>query len=582
MKKQTLIFLWLFITGWLFPSHEIMAHPTVNVDLACSNPSCKVGEPFWLAVRFTIEPGWHLYAPNTDEMGASMHIHWTPPKNLKIIQILWPTARCLEQDSILSYVYEKEVWVLVKVLLEKPLSPKESVFKADISWVACQETCIPGKSELSLDLLHPTNLVNPDQLNIWLEKIVNQDDPEYDGDWLIPFLCAFLGGILLNLMPCVLPVLSLKILDLLKPQNNPSYLRYHGWAFTGGVLMSFLILASVLLGLRAGGQELGWGFQLQSPLFVFGLACLFWVLALNLWGVFEMGVIFTRFQVSKNHHSLLGTFSNGVLACVVASPCTAPFMGTALGFALTQSWQIGLLIFLGLGLGMAMPFLLICLVPSLAKLLPKPGAWMESLKHFLGFALCGTVIWLLWIIGHQQGLDSVLKILIGLLAMGLGGWIWGRWAVPYRSFKVRFLSRLIGTVLMVSPVAMIGLSLGSLPSESTLDWQPYKAQKLQQALDEGKMVFIDFTATWCLTCQINKKMALYHPKVIETLKKMNIVTLRADWTHHDPLITRALAEYGRTSIPLYVLYGKNKKPQILPTLLTPTLLVEALEKLSYP
>ena len=230
---------------------------------------------------------------------------------------------------------------------------------------------------------------------------------------------------------------------------------------------------------------------------------------------------------------------------------------------------------------MALPFLVICLWPPLARLLPRPGAWMESLKHLLGFALAATVIWLLWIVGHQQGLDTVLKVISSLLLISVAGWIWGRWAVPYRPLKVRVLSRLGGAVLIAAALFEIFTCLKPIrEQEEGLVWQPYTSHRLQQALTEKRFVLIDFTATWCLTCQINKKLVLQNPQVINVIKKLNILPLRADWTNHDGAITQALAEYGRTSIPLYVLYGKNKKPIILPTLLTPQILREALENLA--
>ncbi len=581
MKKQTLIFVFLIVLSLLSPGANSLSDASpVKVDLATSTAKPTVGKPFWVALKFTLELGWHVYAPDTTKMGQPISIDWTLPTGLKLIQAVWPPSIQKEHDSLVSSVYEQNFWMLAKMVLEKPFSRADSILKADVSWVACQDVCKPDSAILSLDLNNPHSLTTPEELNIWLEKIANQDpDINPNDDWFLALMLAFLGGILLNLMPCVLPVLSLKVLDLLKPQQNNSSLKSHGWAFTAGVMISFLSLAGILIALRAGGQELGWGFQLQSSLFVACLACLFWIMALSLWGVFEMGLVFTRLQ-STYHHSLLATFANGVLACVVASPCTAPFMGTALGFALTHSWQIALVIFSGLGFGMALPFLLICLWPSLARLLPKPGAWMESLKHGLGFTLAATVLWLLWIIGHQKGLDSLLAVAGTLLVISVGTWIWGRWSVPYRSLSVRLISRLIGGAFIGGSVAGMVMTVNpSAPSQIKVDWQPYSAETLNQALNKNKLVLIDFTATWCLTCQVNKKTTLEQPSIAKAIKKHGVIALRADWTQHDPAITQALAEYGRNSIPLYVLYGKNKKPILLPALLTTDILLKALETL---
>ena len=621
MKKQTLIFVFLIVISFLIPcSYSASEHPPVKVDLAVSISKPIMGETFWVALKFNLEPGWHIYAPDlipngfqdldlkmkgerpecTEEymrtrdteifknqilkgegytkIGEPLTLEWRLPAGLKLLEVVWPPSIRKELNSLVSSVYEQSFWVLAKMVLEKPFLPHDSTLKANVSWVACQDVCKPGSANLSLDLNNLPSITAPEELNYWLEKIANQDaDLNPNDDWVLAFMLAFLGGILLNLMPCVLPVLSLKILDLLKPQQNSNSLKAHGWAFTSGVMISFISLAGVLIALRAGGQELGWGFQLQSSLFVGCLACLFWVMALNLWGVFEIGLVFTRLQ-STYHHSLLATFANGILACVVASPCTAPFMGTALGFALTRSWQVALVIFGGLGFGMALPFLLVCLWPSFARLLPKSGAWMESLKHGLGFVLAATVLWLLWIIGHQKDLDSLLAVAGALLAISIGAWVWGRWSVPYRSLSVRLTSRLIGGAFI--SLAIAGMVMMIVPSPSakiTVNWQPYSTKRLNQALQNNQPVLIDFTANWCLTCQVNKKTTLEQPGIATALKKYDVVTLRADWTRHDPAVTQALAEYGRNSIPLYVLYGKDKKPILLPALLTCDILLKALE-----
>ncbi|WP_165380369.1 protein-disulfide reductase DsbD family protein [Candidatus Finniella inopinata] len=578
MKKQTLIFFFLSLIILMnLSANSLPDASPVKVELASSTAKPAVGTPFWVALKFTVEPGWQVYAPDGLKTNSSITLDWVVPAGLIVQEVRWPPS--VKKD--LSSIFDQSFWVLAKMVLEKPLLASDSILKSTVSWVACQDVCKPDQATLTLDLNNPASLAEADELNNWLELIANQDtDLNPDDDWLFAFFLAFLGGLLLNLMPCVLPVLSLKVLDLLKPQQNSLSLKAHGWAFTAGVMISFLSLAGFLIALRAAGQEMGWGFQLQSSLFVGCLACLFWVMALNLWGVFEIGLVFTRLR-STYHHSLFATFANGVLACVVASPCTAPFMGTALGVALTRSWPVALVIFSGLGFGMALPFLLICLWPSLARLFPKPGAWMESLKHGLGFALAATVLWLLWIIGHQKDLDTLLAVTGTLLTMSLGTWVWGRWVVPYRPLGVRVVGRLVGGLLLGTSVTGMVMTLAPSASKAIqIHWQPYSAERLNQALQNHQPVLIDFTAIWCLTCQVNKKTTLNHPSVAKALKKHGVVTLRADWTQHDPVITQALAEYGRNSIPLYVLYGKDRKPILLPALLTPDVFLKALGSLS--
>lgn len=405
-------------------------------------------------------------------------------------------------------------------------------------------------------------------------------------------LFAFIGGMILNLMPCVLPVLSLKILGFVqKAGEHPRVAFMHGLIFTAGVLVSFWILAGVLLALRAGGEQLGWGFQLQSPEFVLILAGFMFLFGLNMLGVFEFGTSLTAVGGVTPSGGWMGSFMNGVTATLVATPCTAPFMGSALGFSLSQPPLVSLLIFTSLGLGMAFPYVLLSASPRLLKFLPRPGAWMETLKQIMGFFLLATVIWLAWVFAQQVGSFATVAILGTLLFLGIAAWIYGRWATLVKSTAVRRTAQ-VASLLFIAGGLSIGLvgAHYSIPLETSptssgtadgISWQAFSPEKLKEARTAGKPVFVDFTAAWCLSCQVNEKIAFTNSDVIRLFNELHIVPLKADWTSRDPIITQALAQFGRNSVPLYVLYtGKgDETPVVLPEILTPGIVLEALKKI---
>ncbi len=406
---------------------------------------------------------------------------------------------------------------------------------------------------------------------------------------------AFLGGLLLNLMPCVLPVLSLKVLALVEQagQSPRAALRQAG-AYTIGVVASCWVLAGALLFLRAAGEPLGWGFQMQSPIFVGLLAALFWVLALNFLGVFEIGASLVGVDanvagVAREKSPLLGAFATGALAVVAATPCTAPFMGSALGLAASQPAIVALALFTCLGLGLAAPYLVLARFPALLRWVPKPGAWMETLKNIFGFVLAATVLYLAWVVGVEAGTGAVVQLLGALWIIGLAAWSYGRWATPVRTARTRWTARgvalllLIGAVMLVSSItpekAVQESGAGYLSPSGRVMWEPYSHARVDALRAEGRPVFVDFTAAWCLTCQVNKRVALYMPSVEEAFVRGNVAALRADWTRQDPTITRALSEFGRNGVPLYVLYPADaaRTPALLPEVLSPGIVLKALE-----
>jgi thiol:disulfide interchange protein DsbD len=414
-------------------------------------------------------------------------------------------------------------------------------------------------------------------------------EPVLSQSFLLILGFAFVGGLILNLMPCVFPILSIKVMNFLQISgDDPKKAKLHGWVFGAGVLVSFLVLAGLLLLLRAGGQELGWGFQLQSPPFIAFMTFLMFGLGLNLMGVFEIGnSLMNAAGSAQTGEGLKGSFFSGVLATVLATPCTAPFMGTALGAAITMPTVAALLVFTVLGFGMAVPYILLSSFPTLMKKLPKPGAWMETFKQFMAFPLFATAIWLAWVFGQQVGIDGLTNLLIGLLLMSMGIWILNRWKATQISSVSRIVSRVFVVILIAGGFFISASSntqqtntSGTETDQYGIEWQAYSKDQLDQHLAENRNVFIDFTAAWCITCKANERVVFSSDDVIEKFRDLNFVMMKADWTNRNPEITRALESFGRNGVPLYVIYNEElDEPMILPELLTPGIVLNTLNEL---
>ena len=681
--------------------------PHSDAELVSDVASVQPGTPFTVALRLTMEDGWHSYWTNPGDSGQPTSIEWTFPNGFSAGDIQWPYPHRIEAGPLTSYGYSNEVLHLIEITPPENLTPGTSVtLDGAAEWLICADICLPAEADVSLTLpvraeapasdaqwrdavaaaeaALPTPVPDwtvqatrsegsyalavtppqdwsgsldgahfyPDEKAVldhaapqpvskeggayWIAlqrseyasepaeqltgvlvapegttwdgnvRAMAVDVPVEDGQnisaaapsgggsstalwWTL--LSAFVGGLLLNLMPCVFPVLSVKILGFAKQGGDDERtIRRHGLVFGAGVLVSFWVLAGALLGLRAAGSEIGWGFQLQSPLFVALMTMLFFGIGLSLLGVFEIGNQLMswggRLERSAGD-AYSGSFLSGVLATIVATPCTAPFMGAALGVALTLSTAGSLLVFTALGAGMATPYVALSMTPSLLQRLPEPGAWMETLKQVLAFPMFAAAVWLLWVFGQQTGPSGMAYLLFGLLLLALAGWTLGRWSALQISTRTRVVTRTVATLSLVGALVVTVLGAQSAPMASATsataqgaEWQSFSPETVEQLRAEGRPVFIDFTAAWCLTCQVNKRTALNSEAVQEAAREKNVALVRADWTNRDPAITQALESHGRSGVPVYVLYkGDGSEPQLLPEILTEQIVLDALDAL---
>lgn len=398
---------------------------------------------------------------------------------------------------------------------------------------------------------------------------------------------AFVGGLILNLMPCVFPVLGIKILGFVNQSaNDRGKVAMHGIVFTLGVLVSFWALVALLLGLHTAGENLGWGYQLQEPRFVFAIAAVMLVMAMNLSGVFEFGLSATGVGSSLQMKTgLAGSFFTGVLATVVATPCSGPFLGTALGASLTLNTQETFALFTSIALGLSTPYLLLSIFPQAVKALPRPGAWMETFKQFMAFPLYATVGYLVWVLVAQTSEEGLRNALFGLVLVAMGVWVYGRWNAPGASAgRARF-----GVAGLIA-LALTGTWLGwprTLEAKSATTtagvnapevvWEPWSPEAVEKLRADGRIIYVDFTARWCATCQTNKLAVFHSEEVLKFFADKKIATLRADWTNKNPQIAAELAKYGRRAVPFNVIWLPGKpEPLILPEVLTPNTVLEAL------
>lgn len=680
-------------------THVAWANPVstdnVTARLVAEHGSAVPGESVDLALVFDIRPGWHTYWRNPGDSGEAPRIDWRLPEGVRAGPIRWPYPELIRVGPLANYGYSGRALHLIRLHIpvdwpnDRPLE-----VLADVSWLACEEQCIPESGALALTIQSSERAASPDpaveelfasarrrlprtvpsqaaldfaadgSLRLRLDAEALPAAPSrvrfFPGEWGLiehaaeqpwriqegrmlvdltsgsmagqaategvlvvegdagasavaispvrvkalvdvtpnqvsvvgmglPLALGFalLGGLILNLMPCVFPVLAMKALNLTRQrETSPRQRVLSGLSYTAGVLSFFALVAGVLLALRSGGAAVGWGYQLQYPPFVALMVYLFFVLGLNLAGAVTLGAGVMGIGAAEPADGMTGPYATGALAALVAAPCTAPFMGAALGYAITLSWPLAVLIILTLGLGLALPYLLLSLVPSAGKILPRPGRWMEDLKQFLAFPMFATAAWLVWILGVQTGPDGVAAVLAGILVLALGLWARERTRLAQR------FGRFIGSGLSAAAVA-VGLILGAgldrsevaadqqghlvSPGHSILPAQPFSAERLRAARSSGRPVFVNMTAAWCITCLVNERVALNSQTVANEFQRTRVLYLKGDWTRGDPIITRYLERFGRTGVPIYVYYPPGGEPRVLPQILTESVVLGTLD-----
>lgn len=412
---------------------------------------------------------------------------------------------------------------------------------------------------------------------------------------LLTFVYPLIGGLILNLMPCVFPMLAIKLMSLVGSSVKDSRdVRLGGLSYTLGVMSCFIVFALAIVGLKAGGKIVGWGFQLQNPLFIFALAQLFFLIGLSFLGTFEFQLPSSVSSLGKltAREGLLGEFFAGALVGIVSSPCTGPYMAASLGYALSQDNTTILVTFSSLGLGVALPFTLLCFFPSLVKFLPRPGNWMVTLKELCAFPMFLAAIWLVWVLAAQVNRDTLIFTLVGFTALGFWSWLIKnqRHQTTKKSHSIRIFTTVLTAAIFIVGLRVEGIfdkPVNSSAAEnqkisgSDLTWQPYSDELVAKLTQEGQPVFVDFTADWCLSCKANEQAVFSSSEVLERLKEKKVNLIKADWTDGNDEILEVLMRFERGGVPLYLMYGPNHResPLILPQILTPTIFLEYLSKI---
>ncbi|MCC7528427.1 MAG: thioredoxin family protein [Candidatus Melainabacteria bacterium] len=532
----------------------------------------KPGQTFEISVNFKIEPGWHIYDSQPGQVGRPATIELKLPPGFQHDPPQWSPSSAFEDAGTKYNGYEGTATVTVTVHAPQQLDKKKpAVLVTHVTWLACSDQCIPGEADNSLVVL--------------VGAVPASGTASTNRMGFLTYLAfAFIGGMLLNLMPCVLPVLAFKIMRFVKEsKESRSKIFKLGLAYAFGTIATCMSLAAVVIVAQLLGASVGWGFQFQQPLFVLALAGLVTVMSLGMFGVFMVQVPVGK-NISKlsQNDGYAGAFFTGVLATVLSTPCTAPFLGTAVGFAFAEAWWVILLIFFTVGLGLAAPYLVLTSNPGWMKYIPKPGAWMEHVKEAMAFTLMGSVIWLLYIIGQQTGSEGLIATLIFLLAAAFSSWLVGRFCA-FETSKLR--KTLVWVAALGIPAALFFWQvLPAFSDKSPSGEHSFSQAAVEKSLKDGKVVFVDFTAAWCLTCQVNETGVLSDAEVTQAMKNHNVVVLKADWTNGDPEITKALKSHQRSGVPLYLVYSpyRPNNPVILPEILTRSAVLEALEQASQP
>ncbi len=535
---------------------------TVNLSLKTEAQKIAPNEEFTVLASFEIPQGAYIYGKSSGETGLPTKLEWVLPQGFEKISEDWQKPEEKIEEGLKALIYKGNMQVLAKFKAGKDFSkPQEIALKA--SWLKCSNMCMPESKTA---------------------KILIEPDSSSSNALAFTMLGAFLGGIILNLMPCVFPVIGLKILSFAKDAQKTRKTALINAAFYSvGIIISFCALAGILTWLKNLGNSLGWGFQLQEPLFVAFLILLFFAMGLAFAGVFELGASLSSLgNLTSQKDGKGAAFFSGVLAVLVASPCTAPFMGSALGVALASNASMATTfsIFMSIGLGMAFPYVLLSAVPRLARRIPKPGAWMETFKQFLAFPLFATAIWLVWVFLKERNADALMQMLFSALILAFALWIFGKYSPPVNSRKKRMFAFASLAILGAVSVAL-AVKSATFKLPETLAAQNHSIEsQIEKLRKSGKIVYADFTASWCITCIANKKAVLHTKKIEDFFKENNVALLTFDWTNKNAQIGEFLKKFGRSGVPFNIVYPADlkKEPVILPEILTPNAVIDAIDK----
>ena len=533
--------------------------------------SASVDEKY-LTFNWDIEPGYYLYKSKINVFAEDPH---TQINNLffqkgefKFDEFFEEDMEVFYKSSMLKASFDSTDNKIYVKLLSQGCADLGLCYPPQENWVSIDKTT----NTVQIYNNRPDFFINSDY------RIEGSESSE-NISVIAALLGAFLGGLILNLMPCVFPVLSIKALSFAQNHKTNRDTRIHALIYTLGVVFSFLVIAALMISLRAAGESIGWGFQLQSSQFLILLAYLFFFLGLSFLGIVEIGTkLMSLGQNSEANSSIQSSFLTGVLAVTIASPCTAPFMGPALGFAVYQSNAVALLIFVFLGIGMAFPFLLLVLSPNIRNILPKPGKWMDEFKQFLAFPMFFTVVWLLWVIGRQTNITVMSVVTVGLILISMS--IWSK-----KILDQRHLNKNI-SIKNLAPISLLVLAIilpfwNQTEDQDALLWESFDQARLEDLRSQGNPIFINITADWCITCLANEKVA-FTEKFYSQIKKNNITYLKGDWTNQDAVITKLLNKHRRNGVPLYLMYPKGGgDPEVLPQILLEGILLRAIDRAVY-
>lgn len=531
MKKTLNLLLLTLISFWSMSVSALelkRSTDKVEVSLYTNYNDINPKQNLEVLIKFTMKNGWHIFSQQPGDIGLPTTVDWKIPLSFELSEQSWSLDEKFVNEDIVQYGYSKTAYYKAVIIPSGDVFNKVRL-EAEINWLACKDECIPEKTTFYLDMPVTGNDLRPTQQ--WdkvIQKAQHSFVPrimEMEVNVWLAILMAFIGGIILNFMPCIFPILTLKAISLAESPYNKKKSRIEAAFYTAGVVISFIVIATILVLLRKQGEDIGWGFQLQSPTFISVMIVIFFLIFLMLLDVVNIPnpLINKVGRVSFKKH-MWNSFFTGFFAVLIASPCTAPFMGIAIGYTLAAPLYVYYPVFISLSLGYALPFAMAGLFPkAIHKVLPRPGKWMDILKKIFAIPVLLTCIWLIWVLYNQ--LDAHYE-----------------------------------------------------KSTSQLNWRNYNPIQIAELVDKKEPVFVDFTAKWCITCLVNKKVALQSEKFAKLVKTRKINLFRADWTNHDDNIAAALERYGRNSIPLYIYYnGKDKKYEILPQLLTPGILEDHLE-----